>query len=227
MPRNLKLGPISNSSLRLTWQAPDKSKWDGELLGYQIGYGKAQGLYSRTAEPSFDESLCTEENCSFELKNLDAFTEYSVGINAFNSGGAIGPRGDIVNQTTGEGTPDTAPEHLKCKSISSEEIQVSWENIPLESLHGKFKSYKVTYSPQDHLSNEEKIEYEIATANETVLHGLKKYTNYSINVLVSNSVRDGIESETIYCSTEEDGKYICDFNNLNKILKFFFTISSS
>jgi len=40
----------------------------------------------------------------------------------------------------------------------------------------------------------------------TVLHGLLKYTNYSIQVLAFTHVGEGLRSVKSYCRTKEDGK---------------------
>lgn len=48
------------------------------------------------------------------------------------------------------------------------------------------------------------------TSTETYLHGLYKYTNYSIKVLAYTGAGDGVLSSPIYCTTEEDGK--CNYN---------------
>lgn len=45
------------------------------------------------------------------------------------------------------------------------------------------------------------------TSSETYLHGLFKYTNYSIKVLAYTGAGDGVLSSPIYCLTEEDRKY--------------------
>lgn len=41
---------------------------------------------------------------------------------------------------------------------------------------------------------------------KTVLSGLGKYTNYSIQVLGYTRVGDGMKSNPIYCLTNEDGE---------------------
>lgn len=44
------------------------------------------------------------------------------------------------------------------------------------------------------------------SSEETYLHTLYKYTNYSIRVLAYTGAGDGVLSSPIYCTTEEDGK---------------------
>lgn len=44
------------------------------------------------------------------------------------------------------------------------------------------------------------------TTTDTYLHTLRKYTNYSIQVLAFTNAGDGKRSPPVYCMTEEDGK---------------------
>lgn len=46
----------------------------------------------------------------------------------------------------------------------------------------------------------------VTTALTTVITGLRKFTNYSIQVLAHTRMGDGIFSQPFFCSTEEDGK---------------------
>lgn len=46
----------------------------------------------------------------------------------------------------------------------------------------------------------------ITASSETILHGLKKYTNYSMEVLATTNGGDGVRSAPIHCQTEQDGK---------------------
>lgn len=43
------------------------------------------------------------------------------------------------------------------------------------------------------------------TALTTVITGLRKFTNYSLQVLAFTKVGDGVFTASIYCQTEEDG----------------------
>lgn len=46
----------------------------------------------------------------------------------------------------------------------------------------------------------------ITASSETILHGLKKYTNYSMEILAYTSGGDGVRTSPINCQTEQDGK---------------------
>lgn len=45
----------------------------------------------------------------------------------------------------------------------------------------------------------------ITASSETILHGLKKYTNYSMEILAYTSGGDGVRSNIIHCQTDQDG----------------------
>jgi hypothetical protein len=69
------------------------------------------------------------------------------------------------------------------------------------------KSNLVDYSfKRSSLTDENTKDTKITSSSETILHGLKKYTNYSMQVLAFTSGGDGVRSAPIHCQTEQDGK---------------------
>lgn len=56
----------------------------------------------------------------------------------------------------------------------------------------------------------EKNEFEtkITSIQYTTIQALLKYTNYSISVLAFTSKGDGVQSDPVYCKTEEDSNTI-------------------
>lgn len=44
-PRNLKVEPVSSTEFKVIWDPPDHDLWNGEILGYHVGY-KEQGYNS-------------------------------------------------------------------------------------------------------------------------------------------------------------------------------------
>lgn len=62
------------------------------------------------------------------------------------------------------------------------------------------------------ISDEKTKDTKITASSETILHGLKKYTNYSMEVLATTNGGDGVRSTPIHCQTEQDGELreVCD-----------------
>jgi hypothetical protein len=54
------------------------------------------------------------------------------------------------------------------------------------------------------LVDEKTKEVKVTQASETILHGLKKYTNYNITILAYTNGGDGVPSVAISCHTEQD-----------------------
>lgn len=50
------------------------------------------------------------------------------------------------------------------------------------------------------------LEIRQTTALTTVITGLRKFTNYSLQILAFTKIGDGAISTLAYCQTEEDGK---------------------
>ena len=55
--------------------------------------------------------------------------------------------------------------------------------------------------------DEETKDTKITGSVETHLHGLQKYTNYSLQVLAFTSGGEGVRSPVIHCQTDQDSKY--------------------
>lgn len=198
----IKIDPINQTTLRVTWKAPVRSEWNGEILGYYVGYR----LGSTNATYLFEDvkySMEEGKEYNLELTNLKTYTQYSVVIQAYNKVGA-GPLSDPENQYTAEGTPDQPPSDTMCTTLTSQTIRVSWVSPPLESANGVIKGYKVVYAPSDLWYDDKNKSYKKTAASDTVLHGLKKYTNYTMQVLATTSGGDGVRSAPIHCQTEQD-----------------------
>ncbi|XP_055694563.1 cell adhesion molecule Dscam2 isoform X50 [Lutzomyia longipalpis] len=201
-PQNIKIDPISQTALRVSWKPPPRSEWNGEILGYYVGYRLTSTNSSYIYETV---NYVTEEGKehSLELNNLKTYTQYSVVIQAFNKVGA-GPISDEEKQYTAEGTPDQPPSDTICTTLTSQTIRVSWVSPPLESANGIIKGYKVVYAPSDLWYDDKNKDYKKTASSDTVLHGLKKYTNYTMQVLATTSGGDGVRSAPIHCQTEQD-----------------------
>nr|XP_036231664.1 Down syndrome cell adhesion molecule-like protein Dscam2 [Bactrocera oleae] len=201
-PQNIKVEPVNQTTLRVTWKPPARSEWNGEILGYYVGYKLSNTNSSYVFETV---NFLTEEGKehSLELNNLRVYTQYSVVIQAFNKIGA-GPLSEEEKQFTAEGTPSQPPSDTACTTLTSQTIRVSWVSPPLESANGVIKTYKVVYAPSDEWYDDTKRHYKKTASSDTVLHGLKKFTNYTMQVLATTAGGDGVRSAAIHCQTEPD-----------------------
>ncbi|XP_076235762.1 cell adhesion molecule Dscam2 [Calliopsis andreniformis] len=213
-PRNLKVDPVSSTEFNVTWDPPDHDLWNGEILGYHVGYKEhrlaaAQYTYRTverrisTASVALGLTRTSMPGRHYQLTNLKKFTQYSVVVQAYNALGQ-GPMTPEVVATTLQDVPSEPPQDVRCTALSSQSLQVSWYAPPNSSLNGILKDYKVLWENMDALADSIKPEMKITNALTVVIRGLQKYTNYSVQVLASTRVGDGVASPPLYCVTKED-----------------------
>ncbi|XP_068899448.1 cell adhesion molecule Dscam1 isoform X42 [Tenebrio molitor] len=201
-PTSIRVETNDQHSLVVYWKPPVRDEWNGDILGYYVGYRLANSdkpYLFETVEFSREEG----KEHHLKISNLKTYTQYSVVVQAFNKVGA-GPLSDDIKAYTAEGVPEQPPDKATCTTLTAQTIRVSWVSPPLTAANGVIKGYKVIYGPSDTWFDENTKDTKITAASETILHGLKKYTNYSMEVLAYTSGGDGVRTTPIHCQTEQD-----------------------
>ncbi|XP_014598815.1 PREDICTED: Down syndrome cell adhesion molecule-like protein Dscam2 isoform X29 [Polistes canadensis] len=201
-PTSVRVDALDQHTLKVTWKPPPREDWNGEILGYYVGYR----LSSSDKPYMFETVEFSKEDGKehhLQIMNLKTYTQYSVVVQAFNKVGS-GPMSEERRQHTAEGVPEQPPHDTTCTTLTSQTIRVSWMSPPLIAANGVITGYKVIYGPSDTWYDENTKDTKITSSSETILHGLKKYTNYSMQVLAFTSGGDGVKSAPIHCQTEQD-----------------------
>ncbi|XP_029665488.1 Down syndrome cell adhesion molecule-like protein Dscam2 isoform X2 [Formica exsecta] len=201
-PTSVKVDTLDQHTLKVTWKPPPREDWNGEILGYYVGYRQSadKPYMFETVEFSKEDG---KEHHHLQIVNLKTYTQYGVVVQAFNKVGS-GPMSEERRQHTAEGVPEQPPHDTTCTTLTSQTIRVSWMSPPLSAANGVITGYKVIYGPSDTWYDENTKDTKITSSSETILHGLKKYTNYSMQVLAFTSGGDGVKSAPIHCQTEQD-----------------------
>ncbi|GLG93723.1 Tyrosine-protein phosphatase Lar, partial [Gryllus bimaculatus] len=205
-PQQVAAEAMSAQTLRITWQPPDRDLWNGELLGYNIGYRKAgsdKELYNFTRV-----AVAGDLPGDFRLTGLAKFAKYNIIVQAFNVKGDGPPSEPVMAETLEDGKlnrilPSSSPQDIECTALSFQNLQISWKPPPDNQVHGIIQGYKLSYEPAEEWYDQVVPDTKVTTATTTVLHGLQPYTNYSLQVLAYTRVGDGVTSHTVYCMTEE------------------------
>ncbi|XP_068082151.1 cell adhesion molecule Dscam2 [Anabrus simplex] len=201
-PQQVAVEPMGAQQLRITWQAPDRELWNGELLGYSIGFRKSGPISEKEPYNFTRVAVIGDLPGDFRLTGLEKFTKYSIVVQAFNSKGD-GPTSEPVITETLEDVPSAPPQDVECTALSSQNMQVSWKPPPLNQIHGIIQGYKLFFEPAEEWYEPVIRDKKVTTALTTVLHGLQPYTNYSLQVLAFTRVGDGAAGPVVYCMTEE------------------------
>ncbi|XP_060838269.1 cell adhesion molecule Dscam2 isoform X38 [Rhopalosiphum padi] len=202
-PTNIHVDPIDENTLKVMWKAPERSDWNGEIQGYYVGYKQSSLVENKFVFETVEFSKEEGKEHYLEIFNLKTYTQYTIVVQAFNKLGA-GPMSDEIKQYTSEGVPEQPPHDTTCTTLTSQTIRISWVSPPLSTANGVIKGYKVIYGPSDSWFNESTKDTKITVSSETILHGLKKFTNYSMEVLAFTAGGDGVRAPRIYCQTEQD-----------------------
>lgn len=105
-PKNVRGEAKSSTEIFLVWDAPDKHEWNGNLLGYYVGYqmttptteiGPTQGFHFKTVE------VRSHFGGETLLENLNKFTQYSIVVQAYTSQGSGPPSKEIHFSTLEDG----------------------------------------------------------------------------------------------------------------------------
>ncbi|XP_014256768.1 Down syndrome cell adhesion molecule-like protein Dscam2 [Cimex lectularius] len=200
-PQDIRVEARSSTELFVQWEPPAREFWNGNLLGYHIGYTKmgntASNMQVKTVE------IGSQYGGQAILDNLAMFTSYSIVINAFNSRGP-GPNSGPVRAQTKEGVPTAPPEKINCMTISSTTLEIWWDLPSVENRNGHIQGYKINYYPCEEWYETANIDIKATLNLRTTLTGLLKFTNYSISILAYTKSGDGVPSAPIFCRTAED-----------------------
>ncbi|XP_050561779.1 cell adhesion molecule Dscam2 isoform X6 [Spodoptera frugiperda] len=201
-PQDCKVDAVDKHTLRVTWKPPPPQDWNGDLQGYYVGYKLASSNKSFVFE-TVDISKESGKEHHLDILNLKTYTQYAIVVQAFNKMGS-GPVSGEVRAYTAEGAPSAPPQDVLCTTLTAQTIRVSWVSPPLAAANGLIKAYKVIYGPSETWYDEKSKDTKITASSETILHGLKKFTNYSMEVLATTNGGDGVRSAPIHCQTEQD-----------------------
>ncbi|KAF5279124.1 hypothetical protein FQA39_LY05802 [Lamprigera yunnana] len=201
-PLNLAVRSVSSTELLVTWSPPLFDLRHGDIQGFNVGYRSAtMGAYNYTSITGDGEDGGGE----LLLGGLSKYMTYNIVVQAFNEVGP-GPLTDPFTVQTMEDVPSAPPEDMRCAALTSQSLQVSWQPPPTEHCNGLLQGYKLTYEPviDANWRGNDEIETRKTTALTTVITGLRKYTNYSMQVLAYTKIGDGVLTAVTYCQTEED-----------------------
>ncbi|XP_026669178.1 Down syndrome cell adhesion molecule-like protein Dscam2 isoform X9 [Ceratina calcarata] len=203
-PINLSARALSSSEILITWSPPLPELRHGDIQGFNVGYRETS-----SANPSYNFSSVSgdgeEGGAELRLTGLRPYTKYTLVVQAYNQVGS-GPLSEPLLTQTLEDVPSMPPEDVRCAALTSQSLQVSWQPPPNTHSNGIIQGYKLHYEPilADEWRSVDEMEIRKTSALTTVLTGLRKYTNYTIQVLAFTKVGDGIPTTVTYCQTEED-----------------------
>ncbi|XP_024592953.1 phosphatidylinositol phosphatase PTPRQ isoform X2 [Neophocaena asiaeorientalis asiaeorientalis] len=183
-PQDVEVIDVTASEISLKWSPPEKP--NGIIVAYEVLYKNIDTLFMKNTSAT-----------SIILRDLKPYTLYNISVRSYTRFGH-GNQLSLLSVRTSETVPDSAPENITYKNISSGEIELSF--LPPNSPNGIIQKYTI-YLKKSNGNEERTINTTSLTQN---IKGLKKYTQYIIEVSASTLKGEGVRSAPISVLTEED-----------------------
>uniref|UniRef100_A0A2R9AE13 Receptor-type tyrosine-protein phosphatase S n=1 Tax=Pan paniscus TaxID=9597 RepID=A0A2R9AE13_PANPA len=191
-PMNLRAEARSETGITLSWSPPRQES----IIKYELLF--REGDHGREVGRTFDPTT------SYVVEDLKPNTEYAFRLAARSPQG-LGAFTPVVRQRTLQSKPSAPPQDVKCVSVRSTAILVSWRPPPPETHNGALVGYSVRYRP---LGSEDPEPKEVngipPTTTQILLEALEKWTQYRITTVAHTEVGPGPESSPVVVRTDED-----------------------
>ncbi|XP_072002591.1 phosphatidylinositol phosphatase PTPRQ isoform X1 [Engystomops pustulosus] len=185
-PYNLSFRILSSTSIQMFYSPP--SSPNGVIKYYTITCLSVEDTAQHYNSSSH----------SVIISGLKKYSDYNITVSASTSVGT-GPRTSrLLLVRTGEDAPDSPPENITYRNVSSTEIVVSYS--PPTIPNGIIILYTVYITWLNGT-----VERATDTSHMSLtITGLRKHTSYILKVSASTIRGTGVQSDAIYITTEED-----------------------
>ncbi|OQR76620.1 Down syndrome cell adhesion molecule protein 1-like [Tropilaelaps mercedesae] len=180
------------TTVLVSWKAPQKDAWNGDIEGYYVGFKPKNSSGSTSYMKVEQTNNITHE---FILQGLNKGTEYEITVQAYNHAGS-GPTSPqrLVMTRPGEDSPDIP--RLFVDAVTMDSIKVHWQL----RTGGKKFNFTVHHRQADGGAWLENV---IANSieNSYALEGLKSGVTYEIFLTANNGLVRGDPSQILKIQT--------------------------
>ncbi|XP_030756282.1 neuroglian isoform X2 [Sitophilus oryzae] len=185
-------------NLVISWTPMPQIEHNAPGFKYRVYYKR--DIAGKDYEPP--QEITNWRQNKLEIPNQPSFQQYRIKVLAVNDEGEANVSPQDVIGYSGESEPELAPQNFSVLNVQSPtNALLSWIPVPLESVKGHFKGYKIrTWSDQSPIRNE--IQVQGGTAKALVNNFVPNTKNYA-QVYVYNGKYNGPPSETLSFHTPE------------------------
>ena len=192
-PRSLTADDISDSEVRLEWEAPADND-SPPVTGYKIEYKEADEDDDEYEEASSNTGSARTE---YTVDDLDEDTEYTFRVSAINSVGTGDPSGEASATPTEESTAEVeavrpgSPSRVSAAPASDTSLYVKWA-APAGNRGPGVTAYLIEYKQK---SGEWQMAAEVGAGTTAFIHDVPNpKTSYSYRVAARNDAGLGAPS---------------------------------
>ncbi|XP_068940181.1 neural cell adhesion molecule L1-like protein isoform X4 [Petaurus breviceps papuanus] len=199
-PENIRVEASQPKEMFIKWEPLKSMERNGPGLEYRVTW-RQQGVPSE-----WSDELATDN--TLRVMTSSVFTPYDVKVQAINQFGS-GPEPQTITVYSGEDYPDAAPSLVSVRVINSTLINVTWDRIPKERVHGHLRGYQINWWKMKSRLDERKFPKEIKTLrlpgdrSYGMVPSLDPFSEFRLTVLAYNSKGAGPESTPVAFQTPE------------------------
>ncbi|XP_075603740.1 phosphatidylinositol phosphatase PTPRQ isoform X2 [Balearica regulorum gibbericeps] len=184
-PQNVELINVTATEINLRWLPPEQP--NGLITHFEVLYSDSNDLFIKNASST-----------SISLSEMKPYTLYNISVRAFTRLGHGNQSSSPLLVRTLETVPDSAPENITYRNISSMEIELSF--FPPSIPNGIIQTYTI------YLKRTNGTEQRVINTTLLMLRitDLKKYTEYTVEVSASTTMGEGLRSAPLHILTDED-----------------------
>uniref|UniRef100_A0A8C1RDN3 DCC netrin 1 receptor n=1 Tax=Cyprinus carpio TaxID=7962 RepID=A0A8C1RDN3_CYPCA len=191
-PRDVAPVLVSSRFVRLSWRPPEEPR--GAILTYGIFFSE-EGI-NRYVERGVN--VTEAESLQLTVSNLRPEAIYSFRVVAYNEQGP-GESSEAIRLSTQPELLVPGPvENLRAEAASPTSIQASWD--PPSHASGPIQSYRLLWT-ETSTGKEQNVE---VVGQSYRMEGLKKFTEYSLQVLAVNRHGPGLSDTDTLITTLSD-----------------------
>lgn len=199
-PNDVQGRGTNPNNLVISWTIMDRKQHNAPGFHYKV-YWKRNDI--RDAEWQVKDIHDWKEG-KLVIPNQPTFVEYSIKVEAHNNLGQSTMSPEIVIGHSGQDIPTQAPRNFKfIRLVSPSKGLFSWDPIPLDSIRGNFRGYKMQ-GWSDREEREHGIQ-EVMIGNTTIaeVEILKPFANNTVQIMATNDLFIGPASNQVNVETPE------------------------
>lgn len=191
-PAKFHAAEVSDTSIKLSWEPAFEKEG---IVSFELRYREgSQGHHvTKTFKPT----------SSYVVEGLRPNMEYLFSLAAISDKG-IGAFTNEISTKTLQAKPSAPPQEVKCSSLSSTSLLVSWRPPPSESQNGPLTEYVVSFVMAGAGTETAEVLQAPSTSTEITLQRLEKWTQYRVSVAAATAKGEGPVSPALTCRTDED-----------------------
>ncbi|XP_067913839.1 contactin-2 [Heterodontus francisci] len=197
-PSNISGGGGDQHEVTMLWAPVPREYQNGEGFGYIITFRREGTKDWKNAKVLGAES----SRYVYRNETIASYSRFEVRVKAFNNKGQ-GPYSQTAIVYSAEEEPSVAPSEVSARSLSSSEIEVSWNPVEQVTMNGILLGYEIRYWREN---DKEASADRVRTPGLELLArvpGLKPSTLYHVEVRAYNSAGSGPSSPSTTVITKK------------------------